>query len=71
MISPELSTKIQNWRQKSNAGTLSIDEMREAIAALRMGRANAANTTKTTRAKVPASVDDLLTELMEKFDESL
>jgi len=64
VISPELQSRVQVWRQKANAGTLSIDEMREAIAALRGGRLAAANATKTTRAKGPAkSADDLLTEL--------
>jgi len=64
VISPELQSRVQVWRQKANAGTLSIDEMREAIAALRGGRLAAANTAKTPRAKGPAkSADDLLTEL--------
>ena len=51
MISPELQSRVQVWRQKANAGTLSIDEMREAIAALRGGRLAAANTSKPTGSK--------------------
>ena len=33
--SPEMQAKIQLWRQKAREGTLTQDEMREAIAALR------------------------------------
>ena len=68
MTSPELSNQIQNWRQKANANTLTIDDMREAIAALRAGRlsaseASAASKAKT-RARSPArSADDLLKDL--------
>lgn len=65
MISPELQSRVQVWRQKANAGTLSIDEMREAIAALRGSRLSAANApTKSRTTKGPAkSADDLLSEL--------
>ena len=69
-MSPELSAKVQLWRQKARDGSLTQDEMREAIAALRQDRAGAAATSAASRerkatAKAKASVnsDDLLNEL--------
>lgn len=69
MISPELQTKIALWRQKAALDTLSIDEMREAIAALRGSRraaseASAASKRSSPRTKAPAqSADDMLKAL--------
>ena len=70
MISPELQSKLFAWRQKAAAGTLSIEEMREAIALLREGRSAAqtagreAAASKRASSKAPArSADDLLSEL--------
>jgi hypothetical protein len=69
-MSPELSAKVQLWRQKARDGSLTQDEMREAIIALRQDRAGAAVTSAASRerkatAKAKASVnsDDLLNEL--------
>ena len=68
--SPEMQAKIQLWRQKAREGTLTQDEMREAIAALRQDRVGAATTSEksrekraTTRAKANINSDDLLGEL--------
>jgi len=68
--SQELQAKIQLWRQKAREGTLTQDEMREAIAALRQDRVGAAATSEksrekraTTRAKANINSDDLLGEL--------
>ena len=36
--SPEVQLKIQQWRAKAREGTLTQDEMREAIALLRKDR---------------------------------
>ncbi len=42
MASPELNAKIAMWRQSALDGTLSQDDLREAIAALRGDRKSAA-----------------------------
>ena len=62
----DIQTQVQLWRQKAREGTLTQDEMREAIQALRQGRINAAATSAKSRSKksVPAvNSDDLLNEL--------
>ena len=68
--SPELQLKIQEWRAKAQAGTLTQDEMREAIAALRKDRAGVQQATagsRVTKTKTAAGkkpdADDLLSEL--------
>ena len=66
MISPELSMRMATWRQKASAGTLSIEEMREAIAALRGSRRTAAEAApaKRSSSRGPArSADDMLKDL--------
>jgi len=68
--SQELQAKIQLWRKKAREGTLTQEEMREAIAALRQDRIGAAGTSAasrerkaTTRAKKNISSEELLNEL--------
>lgn len=68
--SQELQAKIQLWRQKAREGTLTQEEMREAIAALRQDRIGAAGTSATSRERKAAAraqknvnSDDLLSEL--------
>lgn len=68
--SPEMQLKIQEWRAKAREGTLTQEEMREAIAALRRDRgavAQASAGSKVTKARTAAakkpSGDDLLSEL--------
>ena len=68
--SPELQLNIQLWRQKARDGTLTLEEMREAIKALRKDRGATAQSTagsRTTRTRKAASskpdADDLLKEL--------
>ena len=68
--SPEMQAKIQLWRQKAREGTLTQEEMREAIAALRQDRVGASSVSAasrekkaTTRAKANINSDDLLGEL--------
>ena len=67
MISPELQAKIALWRAKAADGTLSREEMREAILAIRGDRKNAAaasDQARRTRAKKEIkSADELLGEL--------
>lgn len=60
--------KVSEWRAKAKAGTLTHEEMKEAIAYLRAGRsaASAGNDAKraASGAKKPIkSSDDLLKEL--------
>ena len=60
-MSPELTLKIQEWRAKEAAGTLTIDEMREIITVLRAGRATAVQPTagsKVSRAKPKTAKPD-------------
>ncbi len=69
MTSPELSNRIQVWRQKANANTLTIDDMREAISALRESRmsaaeASAAKPRSRTTKSAPRAADDMLSELL-------
>jgi len=70
-MTTDVSAQIQVWRQKSRDGTLTQDELRQAIIAIRESRGAAGETSAksrsaaaTTRAKkVPVSGDDLLSEL--------
>lgn len=64
---PELQAKIAIWRAKAVEGTLTEEEMKEAILALRAGRTSAAHASdqaRRTKAKAAIpSADDLLNEL--------
>lgn len=69
-MSFDLSTKVQLWRQKAREGTLTQDEMREAITFLRQSRGTAAATSaaskerkSTAKAKANVNSDDLLSQL--------
>lgn len=66
-MNPELQSKIILWRQKAVEGTLTIEEMKEAITVLRAGRVGAAIASDASRRKkakaVIPSADDLLGEL--------
>lgn len=67
--SAELQMKMSLWRQKAVEGTLTQDEMREAIALMRAGRAagqtaSASGTSRRAKAKAEIpSADDMLNEL--------
>lgn len=69
-ISPEAQAQVQLWRQKAREGSLTQDEMRQAIAILRQDRVAASGTSDkakttraTSRAKKNINSDDLLGEL--------
>ena len=70
-MSEIINEKIQEWRRKSADGSITLDEMREAIAAIRKERVNAQETSTKSRAKKadakakaqPINSDDLLGEL--------
>jgi hypothetical protein len=60
----ELNAQVQTWRRKAADGTLTKEEMRLAIAALRQGRVSASvASAKSKKAKAPINADDLLKEL--------
>lgn len=69
-VTPEMSAKIASWRMRSQDGTLSVEEMKEAIIYLRAGRlaaASSASASKSRAAKKPSvaapSADSLLGDL--------
>ena len=65
----ELQSKIAAWRLRAAEGTLTLDEMKEAIVHLRAGRLSAATAAAVTKRSsgakrtVIANSDDLLSEL--------
>ena len=67
ILSPDTQAKIAEWRSKAAAGTLTLDEMREAIRVLRGERMTASTTAtaakKSAAKKIIPSGDDLLNEL--------
>lgn len=70
-MSEVILMSVQLWRQKSREGTLTIDEMRQAVAAIRserMGQGLVSAASKEKKAtvakkKAPINSDDLLSEL--------
>ena len=72
-MSDIIFARLQEWRQKAAAGTMTLDECREAIAAIRKERVQASavssvskerKATATAKAKAaPINSDDLLGEL--------
>jgi len=66
-MTPELQSKIIILRQKANEGTLTLDEMKEAIVLLRGSRRSASIASETSRRtkarKEVKSADELLGEL--------
>jgi hypothetical protein len=58
-MTPELQSKIVAWREKASAGTLTVEEMREAIASIRGDRKNAASASEQSRrTKAKAVIPD-------------
>ena len=66
-MSPEMNAQIALWRAKALDGSLTVDEMKQAIVALRGDRRGAAVASeKSRRSKAKAVIpdgDDLLAEL--------
>ena len=63
-VSLELQQKIAAWRLRATEGTLTLEDMREAIIALRAGRVAAANASATAKRKkaiveIPHALDML------------
>ena len=71
-MSTTITGNIQLWRQKSLDGTITLDEMREALALIRKERVGASVVSAVSREKkstakakaAPINSDDLLGELM-------
>jgi len=71
-MNADLQMKIDIWRQKAIAKTLTVEDMVEAAAALREGRRSAAATSagattkraSAAKAAILPNGDDLLGELM-------
>lgn len=65
-MTPEVASRIATWRQKALEGTLSIEDMKEAILAIREGRRGAATASEAARKRAKKeikSAEDLLSEL--------
>jgi len=66
-MTPETIAKIAAWRQAAIEGTLTIEQMKEAVAVLRQDRVGASIASDKSRSKkaksVVPSADDLLAEL--------
>lgn len=65
---PQLAARIAEWNQRAIAGTLTREEMKEAIILMRQGRVSAAvasEKSKASKSKAPPpDADDMLAELM-------
>jgi len=63
----DLQAKIADWRLRAVEGTLTLEEMKEAVVYLRAGRISAASQTATARAKkakaIIPSADEMLGDL--------
>ena len=68
-MTPETQAKIAMWRSKAAEGTLTQEEMKEAILVLRGDRLSAAKASDSAKRKTAIknipSADDLLGELGE------
>lgn len=65
---PNFHLQLALYRQKAADGSITLDEMREAVKLMRNGRvaaatASAASRTKKAAASTPINSDDLLNEL--------
>lgn len=65
MFSPEAQAKIQIWQAKSTDGSITPEELREAIIVLREARLSAAQSAGKAKSikKPPVNTDALLDEL--------
>lgn len=70
-VTQEMQVKVANWRQKAREGTLTMEEMKEAIQAMRQDRVGAAASSAASKErkstakakKAPINSEDLLSEL--------
>ena len=68
-MSEPLAIQLESWKEKAINGTITIDELTEAIKVLRANRLSAgiaqskARATKATAAKVILTADDVFADL--------
>lgn len=66
-MTPEVSAQIAIWRHKTNEGTITVEEMRQAVDLIRGSRKSAAISSeqarKTRAKKEIKSADEMLGEL--------
>lgn len=65
-MTPELTARIISLRQRAAEGTLTIEEMREAITLLRESRLSAASQPRRPKATTAAPIDTAA--LMDELD---
>ena len=68
MYSLDIQAKIAEWRRKSLEGTITLEELQEAVAAMRGDRFKAASSSESSarRGRVKAAIpdaNDMLDEL--------
>lgn len=68
MLSAEMVNRLQEWRRKAADGSITLEEMKEAIVALRGSRKSASESAATSASRAKATkakpdADSLLGEL--------
>ena len=68
MYDAETINRVNQLRMKESAGTLTLDDLKEAVKLIRAGRlqaqaASTASKTRTTKSKLTKTGDQLLDEL--------
>jgi hypothetical protein len=58
MLTPDMREKLDIYRRKVTEGTVTRDELAEAVRIMREGRLGAASASKASKAKKEASVVD-------------
>ena len=60
-----VTSNIALWRQKSRDGTITMPELKDAVAFLRQGRVRASEVSAASRAKKVKAVTPVVTETMQ------
>jgi hypothetical protein len=66
-MSQVITSQIQLWRQKAADGTITTEEMREAIAAIRKERVGASEKSAVSRAKAAPKAAINADDVLAKF----
>ena len=66
-MSQVITSQLQIWRQKVNDGTITQDEMREAIQAIRKERVGSSEKSAVSRAKAAPKVAINADDVLAKF----
>jgi hypothetical protein len=64
MYSPELQSQMAQWRQKCREGTMTTEDYKKVLAALRDGRASAATTSEGSRKRAKAAATPVDTGML-------